>query len=76
MAATRTPTEIAHPTLVRPKDAAAMLAVSPRTLWSLTASGSLRCLRIGRSLRYDLQDLVRWIEQQKAAGPSRKWNRP
>jgi excisionase family DNA binding protein len=49
--------------------AAAALSVSPRTLWSLTAPrGSIRAVRIGRSVRYDLDALRAWIAAQQGAG--------
>jgi excisionase family DNA binding protein len=51
--------------LLRPKDAAQWLAVSPRMLWKLTAGREIPCVRIGRSVRYDLADLRAWIEARK-----------
>lgn len=54
-----------QPQLVRGPDAARFLALSERKLWELTRSGSVPHIRIGRSLRYDLDDLRRWIEQKK-----------
>ena len=54
--------------LVKPNEAAETLAISPRTLWSLTDSGSIRCVRIGRSVRYDPADLCRWIDANKEGG--------
>jgi excisionase family DNA binding protein len=58
--------------LLRPREAAEALAVSPRTLWQLTASGELTAIRLpgrgkARSLRYVVADLERWIERTKAA---------
>lgn len=43
--------------LMTAKDAAKSLAISPRTLWSLTASGDIQAIRIGRSVRYRPSDL-------------------
>lgn len=51
--------------LLKPKEAAAMLAISPRLLWSLTRRGAVRAVRIGRAVRYDLTDLLVWIEGRK-----------
>ena len=49
--------------LLKPAEAAEMLAVSPRTLWGLP----IRRVRIGaRGVRYDVADLRRWIEANKA----------
>jgi len=51
--------------LLRPKEAAQALALSPRKLWSLTACGAVPCVRIDRSVRYDPNDLRVWIESKK-----------
>jgi excisionase family DNA binding protein len=53
--------------LVTSKPAAARLAVCERTLWKLTASGEIRCVRIGRAKRYDVKDLDAFIERKKSA---------
>ncbi|MAT68933.1 MAG: hypothetical protein CMJ58_05360 [Planctomycetaceae bacterium] len=53
------------PLLLTPRDAAQRLAISPRKLWALTASGDVPCVRIGRSVRYDAADLAAWIDAQK-----------
>lgn len=51
--------------LLRPHEAAAALSISERALWTLTATGKLSAVRIGRSKRYDPADLRAWIESQK-----------
>ena len=51
--------------LIPPKQAAAALAVSERTLWSLTKAGEIPSVKIGRSVRYDQADLRRWIQSRK-----------
>jgi len=51
--------------LLRPQDAANAMAISPRLLWTFTKNGAIPCVRIGRSVRYDPQDLAHWIKQQK-----------
>ena len=52
--------------LVTVREAARMLAISPRALWGITAPrGELPAVRLGRSVRYDLADLRRWIEARK-----------
>ncbi|QDT72225.1 helix-turn-helix domain-containing protein [Lacipirellula limnantheis] len=53
--------------LLTPKHAAERLAISPRKLWSLTASGDVPCVRIGRSVRYDAADLAEFVETLKSA---------
>lgn len=54
--------------LLTPAQAAQALAISPRKLWSLTAAGEISHLRIGRSVRYPVDDLKQWIDQQKKGG--------
>lgn len=55
----------ADPLLLTPREAARALSVSPRKLWGLTASGELPCVRFGRAVRYDRDDLRRLIAQRK-----------
>ena len=53
--------------LLTAKEAAAALGVCEKTLWSLTdPRGPIRCVRIGRAVRYDPHDLSAWIEQAKS----------
>ena len=58
----------APPHLLRPQEAAEVLAISPRKLWELTNSGRIRCVRIDRSVRYDIEDLRISIERAKRSG--------
>lgn len=51
--------------LLNANQAAEALAISPRKLWSMTSSGEVPCLRIGRSVRYSVDELRRWIDDQK-----------
>ena len=51
--------------LIIPREAAHALSISPRTLWQLTNEGTIPCVRIGRSVRYDLRDLQAWIDRLK-----------
>ncbi len=55
----------AGPMLLTTIDAAKMLAISPRSLWTLTRAGTICCIRLGRSVRYDPQDLRKFIDAQK-----------
>jgi excisionase family DNA binding protein len=62
--------------LLTAKQAAAALAVSPRTLWELTARGELPALRLpgrgkARMLRYAVDDLKAWIARTKANAAQR-----
>ncbi len=54
--------------LLTAKDAAATLSISTRTLWTWTARGDLKAVRIGRAVRYDPQDLRQLIEKLKTGG--------
>lgn len=56
--------------LVEPRDAARMLAVSPRKLWAMTFEDTpgLPYVRCGRLVRYSVDDLRRWIEAQRKGG--------
>jgi excisionase family DNA binding protein len=64
--------------LLTPPEAARALAISPRTLWGMTQSGEIPCVRIGRSVRYDPADLRAWISAQKsmASGPQKQMKSP
>lgn len=60
--------------LLTPGEAAEALAISPRKLWSMTASGEIPHVRLGRCVRYPVDDLWQWIGDQTmdAADPGRK----
>ena len=53
------------PLLLTPQQAAVALAISPRKLWGMTASREIPHVRVGRCVRYPLEDLQRWIESKK-----------
>ncbi len=53
------------PLLLKSRDAARLLAISERKLWELMNSGGVPCVRLGRAVRYDPRDLVRFIDAQK-----------
>jgi excisionase family DNA binding protein len=53
------------PRLLKPDEAAEVLSVSSRTLWSLTKTGDVPAVRIGTQWRYDLFDLQEWIRSRK-----------
>lgn len=50
------------PQLLTAKQTAAVLAISPRKLWALTASFEIPHVRIGKAVRYKPSDLATWIE--------------
>ena len=51
--------------LLTPREAAAALSISERTLWGLTKGGAVRCVRIGRAVRYDPRDLQDYIDRMR-----------
>ena len=53
--------------LLRAAEAARALAISPRKLWELTKRGEIPRVRFGRMVRYDIEDLRKWILAQKEA---------
>lgn len=57
--------------LLTRRQAAEALAISERKLWSITASGELPHIRLGRCVRYSLDDVQRLIEDKKEGGASR-----
>jgi excisionase family DNA binding protein len=61
-------TVVAEAQLLTLLEAAARLRVSRRTLWTLTRRDGLRALRIGRAIRYDVRDLIAWIDAGCPAG--------
>ena len=54
--------------LLTPQQAAEALAISPRKLWGMTASGEIPHVRLGRCVRYDPRDLEAEIERRKKGG--------
>lgn len=54
--------------LLTPRQAAAALQLSERTLWELARRGEIKRLKINSSVRYDLKDLNAFIETKKIGG--------
>ena len=54
--------------LLTAKQAAEALAISPRKLWGMTASGEIPHVRVGRLLRYPVADLEEWIREHTKGG--------
>jgi excisionase family DNA binding protein len=50
--------------LLTAREAARRLAVSERTLWTLTDAGEIRCIRMGAAKRYPIVELERFIERK------------
>ncbi|MCE9591145.1 MAG: helix-turn-helix domain-containing protein [Planctomycetes bacterium] len=59
---TQTP-EIPRPILVNSREAARMLGISERKLFSLKTSGEIPCVQVGRSVRFRLTTLEEWAER-------------
>jgi excisionase family DNA binding protein len=53
---------VAPQLLLTARQAAQALSVSERTLWQLSKDGRIPIVRIGRSVRYQVKDLERFIE--------------
>lgn len=60
-----TATQAPAPLLLTCRQAAAALQVCEKTLWSLTRDGKLPAVRIGRAVRYSVDDLRRFTEAAK-----------
>jgi hypothetical protein len=52
--------------LINSKQAAEYLCVSPRKLWDLSKTGRIPTVKIDRVVRYDVEDLNAFIDQQKS----------
>ena len=57
------------PLLIRPREAARILAISERTLHDLTKTGNLTCVRVGGAKRYSVAVLRAWVDA-KSLRPS------
>lgn len=55
------------PLLLTELQAAKVLSVCPRTLWTLRTEGRIPHIRIGRAVRYARGDLVAWIQNSRSA---------
>ncbi len=51
------------PLLVSPRQAARMLAICERTLYTLTKAGEIPAVRIGRCVRYSVTELQEWVRR-------------
>lgn len=54
------------PLLLTPREAAAALSISERSLWALTKSGEVPAVKFGRSVRYSVETLRRIIAERQA----------
>jgi excisionase family DNA binding protein len=53
------------PRLLKPKEAAAYLAISERKLWQLTSDNKVPAVKYDRVVRYDIVDLDAFISRAK-----------
>jgi len=51
--------------LLKPLQAARVLNISARKLWELTNRRELACIRVGRAVRYRLDDLKTFVERNR-----------
>ncbi|REJ89249.1 MAG: DNA-binding protein [Planctomycetota bacterium] len=56
--------------LLTESEAAKMLSISPRKLWQLRKDGAMPYVPIGKSVRYRVTDLQRWIDSQVTRQPA------
>ncbi|MDZ4848507.1 MAG: helix-turn-helix domain-containing protein [Pirellulaceae bacterium] len=54
--------------LLTTRQAAEVLSISTRTIWTLSNSGHLPVIRIGGAVRYSLVDLREYIDRQRDSG--------
>ncbi len=65
--ASQQPTPVSAECLLRARELAALLAISIRTVWRLTAAGDLPApVRFGGTTRWRHSDVVRFIARQSA----------
>lgn len=51
--------------LLTPREAAESMGICERTLYELTRQGKLPVIRIGRAVRYSVDDIRDWIKKSK-----------
>jgi excisionase family DNA binding protein len=49
------------------REAATYLCISQRHLWTITDSGELPCIRLGRSVRYAVDDIEAYVTRQRSS---------
>ena len=53
--------------LLRPRDAAKLLAISERMLYTLTKRGDIAAVRMGKAVRYTQAELAAFVSKQMQA---------
>ncbi len=51
--------------LMTERDAAKLLAVSPRTLFNWRKRGMIKAVRLGASVRYEVEDLMAFVNSMR-----------
>lgn len=54
--------------LMTARETAEALSISERKLWDLTNENEIPAIRIGRSVRYAIEDIQLWIETKRNEG--------
>ena len=54
--------------LMTARETAEALSISERKLWNLTNENEIPAIRIGRSVRYAIEDIQLWIETKRNEG--------
>lgn len=67
-------TQATSPTnqLLRPRDAAKLLAISERMLYTLTKRGDIAAVRMGKAVRYTQAELSAFIDKQMHTNAAEK----
>jgi excisionase family DNA binding protein len=64
-----TPTvDFSQETLLRPTEAARLLAVRPSWIYDAVRSGRLPAIRVGRHLRFTRSQLEEWVAEHSVGG--------
>lgn len=53
---------------IRPREAARVLGISERLLWSLTNRGEIPHLKLGRATLYPVDQLQEWLRERARKG--------
>jgi len=72
------PTDFSSPLALRPREAARVLGVSTRTLWTWTKTGHVPHVRVGGGKRkttlYPVAELRAWLARNAAPRPAEEAN--
>lgn len=56
------------PLLIKAKEAARLLGIGQRKLWTMTNCGEVPCVRLSSAVRYSPESLRTWIARREKAG--------